>query len=39
MSNPQNLWQIFFAECREILVDYFMPLIAVARCIRRHLRK
>ncbi|MGF6999437.1 hypothetical protein [Paraburkholderia madseniana] len=40
MCNPQkNLWQVFVDECRQCLVDYFTPFIAVARYIRRRLRK
>jgi hypothetical protein len=40
MGNPRkSLWQIFVDECRQCLIDYFMPLIAIARWIRRHTRK
>lgn len=40
MSNPsKKLWQVFVDECRQCLIDYFTPVIAVGRWIRRHLRK
>ena len=38
-SPKKNLWQVFVDECRQCLVDYFMPFIAVGRYIRRRLRK
>lgn len=40
MSNPINrLWQVFVQECREYLADVFMPLVVVARWIRRRTRR
>jgi hypothetical protein len=40
MVDPEkSLWQIFVAECRQCLLDYVMPLIVLARWIRRHSRK
>jgi len=38
-NQPKNLWCVFVDECKEFVLECFMPLIVVAKKILRHLRK
>ncbi|MEX3936089.1 hypothetical protein AB4Y32_30575 [Paraburkholderia phymatum] len=38
-QDNRNLWRVFVNECKELLLEYFMPVIGLAKWVMRSWRK